>query len=100
VMLVPSTKLEPYDLLRHDRLVLSREAAERLSNALRINKVAVEPGGTVQIAPAASEGPAAEAAPAKSKPKTKAAPAAAEKKAGRKKAAKEKPKANPKAKKG
>ncbi|MGA8230990.1 MAG: 50S ribosomal protein L4 [Candidatus Acidiferrales bacterium] len=100
VMLVPSTKLEPYDLLRHDRLVLSREAAERLSNALRINKVAVEPGGTVQIVPAASEGPAAEAAPAKSKPKTKAAPAAAEKKAGRKKAAKEKPQAKPKAKKG
>jgi large subunit ribosomal protein L4 len=102
VMLVPSTKLEPYDLLRHDRLVLSREAAERLSNALRIHKVAVEDGGTVQIAPADSaavEGPAAEAAPAKAKSKAKAAPAA-EKKAGRAKATKEKPKAKPKAKKG
>jgi len=53
VMLVPSTKLEPYDLLRHDRLVLSREAAERLSNALRINKVPVEDSGTVQITPVA-----------------------------------------------
>jgi large subunit ribosomal protein L4 len=99
VMLVPSTKLEPYDLLRHDRLVLSREAAERLSKALRIDKVAVEDGGTVQIAPAPSEGPAAEAAPAKAKSKAKAAPAAA-KKTAPKKAAKEKPKAKPKAKKG
>ena len=99
VMLVPSTKLEPYDLLRHDRLVLSREAAERLSNALRINKVAVEDSGTVQIAPASSQGPATEAAPGKAKSKTKAAPAA-EKKAAPKKAAKEKPKAKPKAKKG
>src|SRR6202171_2011538 len=31
VTLVPSTKLEPYDLLRHDHLMLSREAAMRLS---------------------------------------------------------------------
>jgi large subunit ribosomal protein L4 len=103
VMLVPSTKLEPYDLLRHDRLVLSREAAEKLSNALRIHKVPVEDGGTVQIAAAANaagEAAAAEAAPAKAKSKAKSTPAAAEKKAGRAKATKGKPKAKPKAKKG
>jgi hypothetical protein len=103
VMLVPSTKLEPYDLLRHDRLVLSREAAQKLSNALRIHKVPVEDGGTVQIAAAANaagEAAAAEAAPAKAKSKAKSTPAAAEKKAGRAKATKGKPKAKPKAKKG
>ena len=30
VTLVPTTALEPYDLLRHDRLMLSREAAVRV----------------------------------------------------------------------
>jgi hypothetical protein len=34
VTLVPSIELEPYDLLRHDHLMLSREAAVRLSRAL------------------------------------------------------------------
>jgi large subunit ribosomal protein L4 len=38
VSLVPSTALEAYDLLRHDRLIVSREAAERLSRALSANK--------------------------------------------------------------
>src|ERR1700691_5071130 len=34
VTLVPTTSLGPYDLMRHDRLMLSREAAEKLSRAL------------------------------------------------------------------
>jgi large subunit ribosomal protein L4 len=38
VSLVPATALEAYDLLRHDRLIVSREAAERLSRALSANK--------------------------------------------------------------
>ncbi|HXW54616.1 MAG TPA: 50S ribosomal protein L4 [Candidatus Cybelea sp.] len=39
VSLVRATGLEAYDLLRHDRLMLSREAAVRLSRALSASKV-------------------------------------------------------------
>jgi large subunit ribosomal protein L4 len=49
VKLVQSTALEPYDLLRHDRLMLSRPAAEKLSEALRVNKGAAANGDRVQI---------------------------------------------------
>ena len=38
VTLVASTALKPYDLLRHDRLMLSREAAVKLSHALSASK--------------------------------------------------------------
>jgi large subunit ribosomal protein L4 len=89
VTLVPATALVTYDLMRHDRLMLSREAALRLSRALSATK-SVE---------AATEA-AAEAAPAKkeaSAAKTKAAPAKAAKKAtpkaAKKPAAAKKPKA-------
>jgi large subunit ribosomal protein L4 len=34
VKLVATTALQPYDLLRHDRLMLSRDAAEKLGRAL------------------------------------------------------------------
>ena len=54
VTLVPATALETYDLMRHDRLMLSREAACELSRALSATK----------SAEAATEA-AAEAAPAK-----------------------------------
>ena len=90
VTLVPATALVTYDLMRHDRLMLSREAALRLSRALSATK----------SAEAATE-EAVEAAPAKkeaSAPKAKAAPAksAAKKatsKAAKKPAAAKKPKA-------
>jgi large subunit ribosomal protein L4 len=89
VTLVPATALVTYDLMRHDRLMLSREAALRLSRALSATKPAE----------AATEA-AAEAAPAKkeaSATKTKAAPAKAAKKAtpkvAKKPAAAKKPKA-------
>jgi large subunit ribosomal protein L4 len=95
VTLVPSTALEAYDLLRHDRLMLSREAAARLSRALS----AAEPGeAPVQIEPARppKKAPAKEAA---AKPAAAhAAPHAAKKPAGAKKA-KTKAKSKPKAKK-
>jgi large subunit ribosomal protein L4 len=45
VKLVQATALEPYDLLRHERLMLSRPAAEKLSNALRTNKSAAGVNG-------------------------------------------------------
>jgi large subunit ribosomal protein L4 len=89
VTLVPATALVTYDLMRHDRLMLSREAALRLSRALSATK-----SGEV-----ATEA-AAEAAPAKkeaSATKTKAAPAKTAKKAtskaAKKPAAAKKPKA-------
>jgi large subunit ribosomal protein L4 len=43
VKLVPATALEPYDLLRHERLVLSRDAAAKLSRALSANKPLLRP---------------------------------------------------------
>src|SRR6201998_952771 len=38
VTLVPATGLEPYDLMRHEHLMLSREAAAKLSRALSATK--------------------------------------------------------------
>jgi large subunit ribosomal protein L4 len=96
VSLLPATGLEAYDLLRHDHLMLSREAAAKLSRALSATK----PEAPVQIEPA----PAA-AAKSETKAPAKAAAPKADKKAAKKPAAKsaekkEKPKAKPKAKKG
>ena len=88
VSLVPATALEPYDLLRHDHLMLSREAAAKLSRALSATK----PEAPVQIEPA-------HPAPA-GKPAAVQAKAARKTKAGKKPAAqKAKAKAKPKGKK-
>jgi large subunit ribosomal protein L4 len=88
VSLVPATALEPYDLLRHDHLMLSREAAAKLSRALSATK----PEAPVQIEPA-------QAVPA-GKPAAVKAKAARKTKAGKKPAAKKaKAKAKPKGKK-
>lgn len=99
VKLVRSTAIQPYDLLRHEALVLSREAAEKLSRGLSEMQ---EPGGdsqTVQIANAAkSEKSAAKHAAKPEHAKHKAKPAAkkptkkAEKKPAAKKHAKPKSK--------
>ncbi len=89
VSLVPATALEPYDLLRHDRLVLSREAAAKLSRALS----AVKAEAPVQIEPApAPAQPAAESEPVKAKSSAAAARKARKKPAAKKQAAKAKPK--------
>ena len=79
VTLVPSTALEPYDLMRHDCLMLSREAALRLSRALSAEKLEAS-GETVQIesAPAAAAKPAAESRAKSAAPvKASAAPKSA-----------------------
>jgi large subunit ribosomal protein L4 len=77
VTLVPPTALETYDLMRHDRLILSRESAERLSRALSIEKgeapVAAAPAPKVEAKPKAAK-PAAEKKAAK--PKSAAKPKA------------------------
>ena len=93
VTLVPTTELGPYDLMRHDRLMLSRDAAEKLSRALSASSAEAaapsEAGGEAA--------PAKKAAPAKAEAKKEAAPKAAKKPAAAKSA---KPKAaKPKAKK-
>jgi large subunit ribosomal protein L4 len=79
VKLVASHALEPYDLLRHDRLILSKDAAERLGSSLG-PRTEQPPADVVTIQSAAPAEPAKAAAPAKKK---KAAPA---KKAAAKKA--------------
>ena len=99
VKLVRSTAIQPYDLLRHEALVLSREAAEKLSRGLSEMEA---PGGdsqTVQIANAAkSEKSAAkhvakpEHARHKAKPAAKKHTKKAEKKPAAKKHAKPKSK--------
>src|SRR5208282_6406764 len=76
VTLVPATALGAYDLMRHDRLVLSREAAVRLSRALSATKSGEVPA--VESAPAAPAKTVEKAAPAKAA-KKEAAPKAAKK---------------------
>lgn len=93
VTLVPATALEPYDLLRHDWLMLSREAAAKLSRALSATKpevpVQIGPAPAAQPKKAAAEKAEKAAAKSEASAKAKAAKPAAEKKA----ASKSKPKA-------
>jgi large subunit ribosomal protein L4 len=94
VSLVPATGLDAYDLMRHDRLMLSREAAAKISRALSATKP--EAPVQIEVAPAApAKKPSAEKSDAKAS--AKAAPKAAKKAAAKKES---KPKAKPKAKKG
>jgi large subunit ribosomal protein L4 len=99
VTLLPPSGLEPYHLLKHDRLMLSREAAERLGRTLSL----VKSDAPVQIQEAAPSAPAKKASKEESVEKlaVKAAakPKAAAKAAKKPAAKKEKPKAKPKAKK-
>jgi len=97
VSLVAPTALKPYDLMRHDHLMLSRQAALKLSRALSATKGdgAVAEGPTSQSQTPVSE-PAAKAAAPKEKTAKPASKASAAKKPAGKK---EKPKAKPKAKK-
>ncbi|HXT72313.1 MAG TPA: 50S ribosomal protein L4 [Candidatus Angelobacter sp.] len=91
VKLVRSTAIEPYDLLRHEALVLSREAAEKLSRGLSEMEELGGDSQTVQIANAAkSEKSAAKhvAKPEHAKHKAKAAAKKPAKKAEKKPAAK------------
>jgi len=87
VTLVTSAALKPYDLMRHEHLMLSREAAAKLCRALSLAKLD-EPSPTAEPQPAAEKPAPAKAA--KATPKSSVAKKAAKK---------EKPKAKPKAKK-
>jgi large subunit ribosomal protein L4 len=99
VTLVPPTALEPYDLLRHEHVLLSREAVAKLSRSLSATRpevpVQIEPAPAAATKKAARENSADEKAPAKT------AAAKAEKSAKKPAAKKEaKAKAKPKGKKG
>lgn len=100
--LVPTNGLEAYDLLLHDHLMMSREAAVKLSRALSPNPQEQEEPIQIQPAPSASTKRATESEhtkpAAKAHSKSEAAPKVAKKHAAAKK---EKPKAKskPKAKK-
>ena len=94
VTLVPPNALEPYDLMRHEHVMLSREAVARLTRSL--SATAPEVPVQIEAAPAAKkEAPAA-------KPAVKAAAKSEAKAAATKKPAKKeaKSKTKPKAKKG
>ncbi len=71
VKLVQPTTLQPYDLLRHDRLVISKDAAVRLGASL---------GRKGETAPAEKPPAAKPAKPTKAAAKAEAAPAAEERK--------------------
>jgi large subunit ribosomal protein L4 len=99
VTLVPTAKLDTYDLMRHDHLMLSREAALKLSHGLSATKSeeAQPSNGSEQAAgakPVHAEKAAEKSAPVKVKAAAKAA-----KKPAAKAEKKDKPKASPKAKK-
>jgi len=95
VKLVQTIALEPYDLLRHDRLMISRPAAEKLSRSLAVTKTK-RADAPVQIAGAAPKPAAGET---KSAAKPKAEKAARPAKAAAKPKAKAKAPAKPKGKK-
>jgi large subunit ribosomal protein L4 len=101
VTLVPTTKLDAYDLMRHDRLMLSREAALRLSRGLSVAK-GDEAGEPIQVegttAAAGKKSSVAEDVRKTVPVKAKAASKAAKKPAAKAKK-KEKPAAKRKAKK-
>ena len=99
VTLVPPTALEPYDLLRHEHVMLSREAVAKLSRSLSATRpevpVQIEPAPAAAVAKKTASDKGAEAkAPAKHAVKTE--------KSAKKPAAKKdaKAKAKPKGKKG
>jgi large subunit ribosomal protein L4 len=83
VKLVPPSALQPYDLLRHEQLVISKEAALKLSTALapktaEVGTTAAEPKPVKIAAPQAAEKSTGEAA---KKPRAPRKPAAKSKRA-------------------
>src|SRR5262249_26454946 len=73
VKLVAPSGLQPYDLLKHELIVLSKDAASRLSHSLDPNAEPIAPPEVTTIAAAAAPKKAAPKAAAKSKPAAKKA---------------------------
>ncbi|MGC1105224.1 MAG: 50S ribosomal protein L4 [Candidatus Acidiferrales bacterium] len=106
VKLVRTTAIEPYDLLRHESVVLSREAAEKLSRGLSLAGAEQGASERVQIQPAKAkeksehaEKPVKHEAKHEAKHAAKAHDKKPAKKSGKKPAAKAHSKPKPKAKK-
>lgn len=81
VKLVRTTAIQPYDLLRHESVVLSREAAEKLSRGLSESR---EAGASEHVQIEGASGGKGKSATAKKPVKRTAKSAAAEKKAAKK----------------
>jgi large subunit ribosomal protein L4 len=96
VTLIAPASLGAYDLMRHDHLMLSKEAAGRLSNALSATKTEEVVSSEPPPAPEAASVKTEKAAPVKAAAKKRSAPKAAKKPAAGKS---EKLKSKPKAKK-
>lgn len=96
VTLVPTAKLDTYELMRHEHLMLSREAALKLSSGLSAVKSA--DSGATGPAPAVATKPAVDQEKKKKSAPIKAKSSAAKKPVSETKK-KDKPKASPKAKK-
>jgi large subunit ribosomal protein L4 len=92
VKIVAPAALQPYDVLRHDRLMLSKDAALHLGRSLGFESQNGKAAG--EVAPAAAAAPAAPVAPEKPK-RAKAAAAKTAKPAAKPRAA-AKPAAKPK----
>jgi large subunit ribosomal protein L4 len=103
VKLVKTTAIEPYDLMRHESVVLSREAAEKLSRGLSQNEAEQGASERVQIQGAAAKAKAEHAekpaAQHEAKQAAKAEHKKLAKKSEKKPAAKAHSKSRPKAKK-
>jgi hypothetical protein len=97
VKLVRTTAIQPYDLMRHESVVLSREAAEKLSRGLSESGAEQRAAGHVQIQGAAGAKEKAEHAE-KHAGKHEAKHAAGEKKPAKKSAKKPAVKAHSKSK--
>lgn len=101
VTLLPTSKVDTYELMRHEHLMLSREAALKLSRGLSANKSEESGAANGQeeaAAAAAKPAPAPKAVKEAEPVKAKAAAKTAKKPAA-KAEKKDKPKASPKAKK-
>ena len=79
VKLVASTALQPYDLLRHDRLIVSKDAALKLSAALGPKGAAAEAAPKAEAKPETQARSAKRAAPAAVAAKPRRKPAKSKK---------------------
>ena len=83
IKLVAPHALQPYDLLRHDRLMLSKEAAERLGSSLSQGAAAAAPASEAET-PAPEQPAEARTAPKRAKKKAAKKPAAKPKRKAKK----------------
>ena len=99
VTLLPTAKIDTYELMRHEHLMLSREAALKLSRGLSANKGESGAASDPEVSAAEKPVPAPKAAKVAKRVKVKAAAKTAKKPAAKAEKKEKKTKASPKAKK-